>query len=125
MIIKRKYEYLWKLIANDTEAEGIYREACYYGHLEDEGKRVYEYNLQNRAVELELGSGILNPAILWDGLERLDKEKPYNNGFSLTDVNRTEIFDRSFRNKRPWMKLALICFVDGWDHIVTIVNVKE
>lgn len=59
MIIKRIYKYFWRLVDRDPKAQEIIEKACsYHQPTKKEAKRIYEYNMQNRAFELQLGCEI-------------------------------------------------------------------
>ena len=80
MIIKREDEIIGTLIQKDPKAEKIYRKACYYKVDEEFGREVYNYNLEIRACDIDLGSGLNDPRIIWDGFMKLHLENPYDNG---------------------------------------------
>ena len=92
MIIKRKYVPFWKLKLEDTEAIEIFDKAFNESFVDYEGKeelyqRFLNLSLYQRAMDWafrKLGDVI-------DGFEKLDKDKPYDNGFDLSDVNNVEI----------------------------------
>lgn len=80
MIIPRVQEIIEVLIEKDAKAKELYSEACYYQNTKEFGDKVYKYNLKCRACEIDMGSGINNPDIIWNGFAQLDKESPYDNG---------------------------------------------
>ena len=56
-----------------------------------------------------------------EGFEKLDKEKPYDNGLSYKDVNKTE----SVSCGDEGLVLHLICRFDGIKNIVKIVKFED
>ena len=56
-----------------------------------------------------------------DGFAQLDKEKPYDNGFSYRDVNETRIVSCG----EDGLVLQLICRFDGIYNIVKIVQFED
>lgn len=135
MIIERKYEYFGRLIERDPKAKAIYEKACAFDNRPNEAKRIYDYNLNNRAFEIELGCGIIDPTIIWDGFTELDKSEPYDNGFGLNDVSKIEIMDRNYVATTDWNSedesLAWIQYAfvhhdyDGIEHIVKVDKIVE
>lgn len=135
MIIERKYEYFYNLIKRDPKVKELYEKACAYGWNDDDFiKHVYECNLHNRAFELEFGSGIKNPQIIWDGFAELDEKDPYDNGFTLNDINAIKILNRSYRamedwdseDETPaWIVYAFMHISDGKEYIVKVEKIVE
>lgn len=130
MIIERKYEYFGRLIERDPKAKAIYEKACAYKHNASETKRIYEYNLNNRAFEMEMGCGIIDPNIIWNGYAELDKSDPYDNGFSLNDANDIYIMNRSVcewneQDEPAWIEYALVWKFEDKEYIVKVARVQE
>jgi hypothetical protein len=133
MIIERKYEYLSRLVRLEPKVDELYKKACTYDDSKGYDHHLYEHNLNYRPFELKMGSCIkLND--LLNGLFELDIKEPYDNGFSLNDVNTIQMIDRSYRamedwnseDETPaWILYAFMRIFDGVEHIVKVEKIVE
>lgn len=93
MIIPRKYEWLGILYEQDPEVKDLVDKAFDLAKITSEyKKRLLEYNHCNLPAFLNMGCGIPGDSysFIMQGLEVLDKTKPYENGLSFSDVTNIE-----------------------------------
>lgn len=121
MIIKRKYVPFCVLFNRDKEAWDIFEKAFNESYPEQDRERVASRLFEQCLEQREMGWCFKKLEDVIDGFERLDKERPYDNGLSYKDVNETEIV---YRDEEGFV-LHLICRFDGLRQIVKIVEFKD
>ena len=121
MIIERKYVPFCVLFNRDKEAWAIFETAFNKSYPKEDRDRIAAMLLSQCLYQREVGwcFGFLGDVI--DGFEKLDKEKPYDNGLSYKDVNETEIVSWGDEG----LVLHLIYRFDGIKNIVKIVEFKD
>ena len=121
MIIKREYVPFCVLFNRDKEAWSIFKKAFEESYPENDRDQVMASLLPQCLYQKDMGWCFNKLGDVIEGFERLDKEKPYDNGFSYKNVNQTEIVDWDDRG----FVLHLIHRFDGIDHIVKIVRFED
>ena len=92
MIIKREYVPFWKLKVDDKEAGEIFDKAFNESFANYDGKEeLYQRFMNLSLYQREMDWAFYKIGDLIDGFEKLDIEKPYDNGFDFSDVNKIEI----------------------------------
>lgn len=97
MIIERKYVPFGTLKETDKEAFEIYEKAfneSYSEFDEETRKRQYEELLWLCLNQREMGWCFRKICDVIDGFERLDKERPYDNGFDYEAVNKVYVVSK-------------------------------
>lgn len=92
MIIKREFVPFWKLKLDDKEAGEIFDKAfdesfSDYVDKDELYQRLLNLSLHQRTMDwafYKIGDVI-------EGFEKLDREKPYDNGFDFSAVNKVDI----------------------------------
>ena len=121
MIIERQYVPFGVLFNRDKEAWAIFENALKESYPSEELNRVMEMLMPQCLYQKDMGWCFNKLGDVIEGFERLDKEKPYDNGFFYKNVNQTEIVDWDDRG----FVLHLIHRFDGIDHIVKIVRFED
>ena len=121
MVIKREYVPFCVLFNRDKEAWGIFEKALKESFPDDDIERVMNLLLPQCLYQKQMDWCINKIGDVIDGFEKLDKEKPYDNGLSYKDVNETEIVSWG----EEGLVLHLICRSDGIRNIVQIVEFKD
>ena len=121
MIIERKYVPFSVLFNRDKEAWAIFESAFNKSYSQEERDRIAASLLPLCLYQREMSwcFRFLNEVI--EGFERLDKEKPYDNGLSYKDVNETQIVSSGDEG----LVIHLICKFDGINNIVQILELKD
>ena len=122
MIIKRKYVPLWKLKETDIEAMEVFNKAFNSSYLDltgEEKEVIYQRFMQICLYQFEIGTAFSKIVEVKQFFDLLDKQKPYDNGFTFDDVTETEIISQNenciilllinnFEDKRQIVKLVEI-----------------
>lgn len=122
MIIKREYVPFWKLKLDDKEAGDIFDKAFNESFADyDEKEELYQRFMNLSLYQREMSWAFHKIGDLVEGFEKLDKKKPYDNGFDLSDVNKVEIV---MKNEES-LTLHLMNKFEDTELIVKIVEVKS
>ena len=121
MIIKREYVPFCVLFNRDKEAWGIFEKAFKESYPKEDHDRIMEMLLPQCLYQKDMGWCFNKLGDVIEGFERLDQEKPYDNGLSYKDVNETKIVSKG----DDGLVLHLICRFDGINNIVQIVKFKD
>lgn len=121
MIIERKYVPFCVLRNRDKEAWEIFEKALNESYPREGRDRSIEMLLPQCLYQKQMGWGFKKLGDVIEGFEKLDKEKPYDNGLSYKDVNEVEIVSRGDGE----LVLHLIHRFDGIYHIVKIVKFED
>ena len=121
MIIERKYVPFSVLFNRDPEAWQIFEKAFEESYPKEDWDRVLETLLPQCPYQRDIGWCFKKIGDVIEGFEKLDKEKPYDNGFSYKDVNETKIVSRD----NDGFVLHLLCRIDGINNIVQIVKFED
>ena len=121
MIIKREYVPFWKLKADDIEAGEIFDKAFNESFANyDEKEELYQRFMNLSLYQREMGWAFHKIGDLVDGFEKLDIEKPYDNGFVFSDVNKIEI---AWKDEES-IRLHLINKFEDTELIVKVVELE-
>lgn len=93
MIIKRKYEWFGYLYEVDDDVKEIIDKAFENADSPDEWKqKVLEYNYYNISACFNIGCGLPRDSYsyIMECFDKLDAEKPYDNGLTFKEVNSIE-----------------------------------
>lgn len=118
MIIKREYVPFCVLFDRDKEARMIFEKAFNASYPKIDRKRIMKELLPQCSYQKDMGWCFNKIGDVIDGFERLDKEKPYDNGLTYNDVNEIQIVSK----EEQCLVLHLICRFDGIDNIVQVVE---
>jgi hypothetical protein len=121
MIIERQYVPFCILFNRDKEAWDIFEKAFNESYPEYDRERILEMLMPQCLYERDMGWCFSKLGDVLDGFAQLDKEKPYDNGFSYRDVNETRIVSCG----EDGLVLQLICRFDGIYNIVKIVQFED
>ena len=121
MIIERQYVPFGVLFNRDKEARSIFEKAFEESYPKEDRDRVMAMLLPQCLYQKDMGWCFNKLGDVIEGFERLDKEKPYDNGLTYKDVNETEIVSRS----DDGFVMHLICRFGGVNSIVEIVEFKD
>ncbi len=97
MIIQRKYVPFCTLRETDKEAWEIFEKAfneSYLGLEEEHRHRQFQELMSLCLDQREMGWCFDKIRDVIDGFERLDKEKPYDNGFDYESVNKVYVVSK-------------------------------
>ncbi len=127
MIIKRKYVRLKVLEQVDKDFKDIFMTALNntFKDMDDiEKERIYNYNVNewNGCLnDFDLGNGVGGGiAYLREKFDELDKNIPYDNGFSYDDVNKVNINDKN----ENYIELYLCNEFDGEENIIKVIKIE-
>ena len=124
MIVSRKYVPFATLFQRDIHVKSILKKAFDNSNLSEKDKERIWKNMFEHMLSINtasLGSGIPNFGYIKTEFERLDKEHPYDSGYSLSNINEISILEKS----DDFIKLELIHYSQGVDNIVGIIEVTE
>lgn len=121
MIIERKYVPFCVLFHKDKEAWKIFESAFNKSYPQEDRERVAAMLLSQCLYQRDMGWCFRCLGEVIEGFERLDKERPYDNGLSFSDVNESEIISAG----EDGLVIHLICRFDGIRHIVKIVEFND
>ena len=121
MIIKREYVPFWKLKADDKEAGEIFDKAFNESFANYDGKEeLYQRFMNLSLYQREMDWAFYKIGDLIDGFEKLDIEKPYDNGFDFSDVNKIEIVWKDEES----IRLHLVNKFEDTELIVKVVELE-
>lgn len=124
MIINRKYVPLWKLKETDKEAMEVFDKAfnnSYLDYSEEEKKNLYQEFMQNCLYQFGIGTAFSKIIEVKNFFALLDKQKPYDNGFTFEDVTETEIVGKN----KDYIILHLLNKVEDIRQIVNVVEIEN
>ena len=128
MIIKRYYVPIWKLQKTDSMAGRIFDKAfneSFIGLSNDEYKdNAYQYLTKQCLYEMNFDYTFNKISDVIHGFEYLDRNSPYDNGFTYKDVNKVEIVEAD----ENIITLHLINVCEEVEQIVKVeklVNIPE
>ena len=120
MIISREYVTFRRLVSSGDEAGKIFIEKLHESYdkslWDDAWESLADYCLYQRVMEW----AIYNIGDVIDEFERLDKEAPFDNGFTYEDVNDTEIVWKDENS----VIIHLVSRVEECSGIVKVVTVE-
>ena len=123
MIISRKYvPFVW-LSYRDPQSKAVLENAYANSMMsKDEQQKHWDMLCTHRvsASTAEMGMCIPEFGYIIDEFERLDKEYPYDNGFTMRDVKRVDIVDQSPDS----VHLCLYNECDGDEHIIGFATIN-
>ena len=125
MIIERKYVPFCMLAHRDKEAWAIFEKAFNESYPEVDRDRIWEMLRTQCLDQKDMGWCFYKLGDVLDGFERLDHEKPYDNGFTYKDVNETRIVSRSCEEFEERLTIALICRCEDVYNIVKFVSFED
>ena len=107
MIIKRKYELFGILYGNDPDSKALIDKALDSYHSPSTKEHILFSDSDIIPAFFDMGCGIRGEAYkqIMEGLDKLDKEKPYDNGLSVGDTTRVE-HELSRHGKRLQLRLV-------------------
>lgn len=112
MIIKREFVPLGVLCERDSASRCIIEKAFEDSYKDFDPDRKEEQLSELRKLclyERDMSWALDKIADLVDGLAKLDREQPYDNGYTFEDVNRIEIEDYTDKE----LTLRLLSEFDG------------
>lgn len=121
MIIERKYVPFCVLFNRDKDAWTIFEKAFNETYPPNERNRIMEMLLPLCLYQKEMGWCFNKLGDVIEGFEMLDAERPYDNGFTYTDVNETDIVSCD----NGVLTLHLVCRLDDIRNIVKIVKFED
>ena len=121
MIIKREYVPFCVLQNTDKEAWEIFEKAFNESYHKDNREEIKEMLLPQCLYQRDIGWCFRKIRDVIEGFNKLDKNKPYDNGLSYKDVNETKIVSWG----EDGLIIHLICKFDGIENIVKIVEYKD
>ena len=121
MIIERQYVPFCILRNRDKEAWEIFEKSFNESYREEDRDRIWEMLSVQCLYEREMGWCFSKLLDIIEGFERLDRERPYDNGLSYKDVNETRIVSGDEKG----FVLHLINRFDGIRSIVQIVKFED
>lgn len=116
LIIERKYVKFLTLINTDIKAKELFMSAFNESYPPEDRQRVFEMLAHQCLYQREMGWCFSKLGDVIDGFQMLDKENPYDNGFSYSDVNDLEI---AFKDDEELI-IHLIHRFDGEKYIVKV-----
>jgi len=122
MIIKREFVAFKQLINSDPDAKKLILAAIQnsYGDMDDKRREEWLCVLMQKSLsQRDMGWCMTGIGELIDGFEKLDKEKPYDNGFTYNDVQRIDMIDWD----ETGITVQLINVFDGEESIVSIERI--
>lgn len=124
MRIERKYVSFFVLSQTDEQAKNVFEGTIKkYAADAEEAQRLIDYHYSNRTMVYgaEMGYCIPHFDEIVRGLEVLDDEYPYDNGFDATDTNEVIIADKGDN----YIELHLIKRFDGEEYIINIQRIAN
>ena len=125
MIIERKYVPFCVLFNRDKEALEIFEKAFNASYREEDRGRIWEMLRAQCLYQKDMGWCFCKLGDVIDGFERLDREKPYDNGLSYKDVNEVKIVTRCDDEMETDLTVALICRCEDVYNIVKLVSFED
>ncbi len=125
MIIKREFVPFWKLKLDDKEAGEIFDRAFNESFPDNEDYverkcELYRMFLNLSLYQREMSWAFRRIGDIIEGFDKLDRERPYDNGFDFSDVNKIDI---AWKDEDS-LKLHLINRFEDTELIVKIVELK-
>lgn len=124
MIIKREYVPFKFLLSRDPKAEKLFMtvfEKSYQGMDNEQRARCFDSLIQLSLSQRELGWCMTEIGDLISGFEKLDIEKPYDNGLTYNDVDRIDIIDKD----ESGVTVQLVSQFDGNEQIISIERIER
>ena len=113
------------LAHRDKEAWEIFEKAFNESYPEEDRDRIWGMLRTQCLDQRDMGWCFCKLGDVIDGFERLDREKPYDNGFTYKDVNETRIMPRSYEESEEGLTVALICRCEDVYNIVKFVRFED
>ena len=124
MIIKRRFVPFCDLYHSDEKTRKVLDYAISsIGYDELEKEHLIKYNTERRTSQFnaDMGDCIPNFNYIIKEFKRLDKEIPYDNGFSLSDVNDIKGVGWDDDN----ITLMFVTIIESTEYPVAVINIKE
>ena len=121
MIIKREYVPFGVLMQKDFESKAIFEKALKESFPEEECERVRANLFWLCLYQREMDWAFRKLGDVIEGFERLDKEKPFDNGLGYEDVNEVELVS----GDEEGVVLHLLNRFDGFKTIVKVVEIFD
>lgn len=121
MIIERKYVPFCVLFNRDKDAWAIFEKAFNESYPAEDRERIWPMIMPQCLYQRDMGWCFGKIGDVIEGFEKLDEEKPYDNGLSYKDVNETRIVSCG----EEGLVLHLIYRFDGVENIVKIVEFED
>ena len=125
MIIERKYVPFCMLAYRDKEAWAIFEKAFNESYSVEDRDRIWAMLRTQCLAQKDSGWCFLKLGDVIEGFEKLDLEKPYDNGFTYKDVNETRIVSRSYEESEEGLTVALICRCEDVYNVVKFVSFED
>ena len=120
MIINREYVTFRQLILSGDKAGEFFIEKLHQSYDESMWNEVLEKLSDQCLYQREMSWAFYNLGDVIDEFERLDKEAPFDNGFTYEDVNDTEIVCKDETS----VVIHLVSKIEGYSSIVKVVTVE-
>ena len=125
MIIERKYVPFCMLAHRDKEAWEIFEKAFNESYPVEDRDRIWDMLRPQCLAQKDMGWCFYKLGDVIEGFEKLDLEKPYDNGFTYKDVNETRIVSRSYEESEEGLTIALICRCEDVYNVVKFVRFED
>ncbi len=125
MIIERKYVPFCMLAHRDKEAWEIFEKAFNESYPVEDRDRIWDMLRSQCLAQKDMGWCFYKLGDVIEGFEKLDLEKPYDNGFTYKDVNETRIVSRNYEESEEGLKIALICRCEDVYNVVKFVSFED
>ena len=125
MIIERKYVPFCMLAHRDKEAWEIFEKAFNESYPAEDRDRIWDMLRPQCLAQKDMGWCFHKLGDVIEGFEKLDLEKPYDNGFTYKDVNETRIVSRNYEKSEEGLTIALICRCEDVYNVVTFVSFED
>ena len=121
MIISREYVSFRRLVNGGDPAGELFMELFRKSYPEDRWDEIFNTLADFCLYQREMGWACTEICALIDGFARLDKEQPYDNGFTLNDVWEGEVL---YRDENA-VTMLLINNSWGEKSIVKVVEISN
>ena len=121
MIISREYVAFRTLVASGDEGGKIFMEKLRESYDESMWDEVWEKLADQYLHQREMSWAFYKIGDVLEAFERLDKEQPFDNGFTYEDVNDTEIV---WKNEDS-IVIHLLSKKEEYSNIVKVVTVED
>ena len=120
MIISREYVTFRHLVSSGDEAGKIFIEKLHESYDKSMWEHVWETLADHCLYQRVMEWAFCKIGDVIDEFERLDKETPFDNGFTYDDVNDTEIVWKDENS----VVIHLVSRIEGCSSIVKVVTVE-
>ena len=118
MIIERQYVPFGILCERDSKSKEIFMKAFNDSYSKAERERIWLILSQQCLYEKDIGWAFRKLGDVIEGFEMLDKIHPYDNGYTLDDVDEVEIIEK----QEEYINLHLIN--KSYDKKFIVKNIK-